>query len=146
MKISKTGLELIKRYESFSGTAYICPAGKKTIGYGHTGQHVNDGVITEKRACEILDEDCNNAEDAVNHYVKVPLSQNQFDALVSLVFNIGAGAFKQSTLLRMLNDKYYIAAAEQFRRWVYSDKKKLDGLVTRRKAEEILFLKKEKAP
>lgn len=92
MNISANGLNLIKQFEGFSGTVNRCPAGVPTIGYGHTGKHVDDGIVTEQYATEILAEDCADAEQAIAKYVKVPLTQNQFDALVSLVFNIGTGA------------------------------------------------------
>jgi lysozyme len=78
----------------------------------------------------------------VSKLVKVPLSQNQFDALVSFEYNVGYGNFSKSTLLRKLNLKDYIGASKEFDKWVYANKKKLTGLVKRRKSEKELFLKK----
>jgi lysozyme len=104
MKISQNGLDLIKQHESFSPVIYICPAGKPTIGFGHVvlpGESFTR--ITEAEALELLRKDVAIAENCINQNVKALLSQDQFDALASLVFNIGIGAFMKSTLLRKLN-------------------------------------------
>jgi len=141
MNISQKGIDLIKRFEGCRLTAYKCPAGILTIGYGHTGQDVHTGkTITQEEAELLLKQDlrihCNN----VSKLVIVPLSQNQFDALVSFEYNIGYGAFKSSTLLKLLNEGKYINASEQFARWKYAGGKVLAGLVKRRQAEKDLFL------
>ena len=141
MNISNNGVKLIKNFEGCRLKAYKCPAGIWTIGYGHTGSNVYPGTeITQTEADSLLKTDliihCNN----VSKLVKVPLNQNQFDALVSLEYNIGYGAFSTSTLLRLLNAKDYKGAAEQFAVWRLGGGKVLPGLVKRRKAEKDLFL------
>lgn len=141
MNISEKGIKLIKDFEGCSLNAYKCPANVWTIGYGHTGANVHRGMkITQKEADNMLKQDltvhCNN----VSKLVQVPLNQNQFDALVSLEFNIGYGAFKNSTLLKLLNQKRYHEASSQFDRWVYAGKTKLAGLIRRRNSEKQLFL------
>lgn len=142
MNISQKGIDLIKKFEGCRLTAYKCPSNVFTIGYGHTGSDVYVGKkITQEEAEYLLKNDiivhCNN----VNKLVKVPLTQNQFDALVSFEFNIGYGQFSKSTLLKLLNEKKYKESAEQFERWVYSNGKVLQGLVKRRTEEKNLFLK-----
>mmetsp|Transcript_29863 Transcript_29863/g.68910 ORF Transcript_29863/g.68910 Transcript_29863/m.68910 type:complete len:146 (+) Transcript_29863:189-626(+) len=139
--ITENGLDLIKHFEGFSNTVYICPAGKKTIGYGHMlkpGESFPDG-ISEEEAEELLRQDVAWAERAVLNMVNVPLKDGQFDALVSFVFNNGGGAFQKSTLLRKINNGQHAEAPKEFRRWVYAGKKKLQGLERRREAEVKLY-------
>lgn len=139
--ISQQGLDFIKKFEGFSPLPYICAAGKETIGYGHVikqGEQFPCGV-TEQQAEEILLEDVAEAEQCIFDCVEVDLMPFQFDALVSLVFNIGTNAFRKSTLLRMLNSEQYEEAGNQFLRWVYSNEKKIYGLVKRREKEKKLF-------
>lgn len=141
MQLSDTGLELIKRFEGFSSAPYLCPAGVWTIGYGRTeGIHANTPPISEQVAEIYLREDVYEAENAVLDLVNIPLTQSQFDALVCLTFNIGAGHFKRSTLLKKLNGSDVESAANEFLRWIYASGKKLKGLEKRRKAERELFL------
>ena len=143
--ISQAAIDLVKRFEGFSPTRYVCSGGKLTIGYGHviTKAHIKDfeKPITEQRARQILMMDMTYAQQAVDRLVKVPLTQNQFDALVSFVFNIGEGAFAASTLLRYLNKGRYQEAAVEFMRWIHAGGKRLDGLIRRRRAEQELFLR-----
>lgn len=141
MNISQKGIDLIKNFEGCRLTAYRCPANILTIGYGHTGSDVVTGQkITQEQAEKLLKSDllvhCNN----VSRLVKAPLTQNQFDALVSFEFNVGYGNFASSTMLKLLNQKKYREAAAQFDRWVYANRKVLAGLVKRRAAEKNLFL------
>lgn len=140
MEISNRGIELIKKFEGLRLTAYRCSAGVLTIGYGHTRGVKAGDLITARQADEFLREDVRSAELVVNLDVKVWLSQGQFDALVSFVFNLGAGNFVKSTLLRKLNDGNYVGAADQFGRWIYAGKTELLGLIRRRAAERELFL------
>ena len=141
MKTSKNGIELIKKYEGCVLTSYKCPSNVWTIGYGHT-KNVKGGMkITKKQAEAYLKSDLTIYEDAVNKYVKVPINQNQFDALVSFSFNCGIGALKTSTLLRKLNKRDYSGAANEFLRWNKANGKVLNGLVKRRKEERGLFMK-----
>lgn len=104
MRISEKGLNLIRKYEGFRAKAYLCPAGKLTIGYGHV-LNKKDGIlkITREAAEELLLQDIKKAELVVNKYVRIPLTQGQFDALVSLVFNWGSANFLRSKGLRYLN-------------------------------------------
>lgn len=139
MKISPDGLELIKRHEGLRLKAYRCPGGKWTIGYGHTKDVRRGMVIARVHADRFLKEDVQDAEEAVNRLVEVPLTQGQFDALASFVFNLGVGAFSRSTLLKKLNAGDHRGAAGEFERWVYSNKRRLLGLVVRREDERALF-------
>lgn len=141
MNIAKPGLDLIKSYESLSLKAYRDSGGVPTIGWGST-RGVRMGMqISQEQAESRLRDDLYTAESAVNRYVTVPLSQHQFDALVSLTFNIGAGAFQKSTLLRLLNAGRYSDAADQFRRWNKDNGRVLRGLIRRRSAEYDLFVR-----
>jgi len=135
MQTSSAGLALIKEHEGLRLDAYLCPARVWTIGYGHTGDVHPGQRITEAMADLLLQSDLKSFERAVNAAVKVPLTQGQFDALVSFAFNVGAGAFRLSTLLRVLNEGDYRAAAKQFDRWVHGGGKVLPGLVRRRRDE-----------
>ena len=145
--INKIGLKLIAQFEGCYLQAYLCPANVWTIGIGTTiypnGVKVKKGdKCTLEQAHEYLAHDMIEFEKTVNDSVKVPLSQNQFDALVSLTYNIGSTAFKNSTLLKKLNAKDYAGAADQFLVWNKGGGKVLKGLVRRRDAERALFLKK----
>lgn len=140
LKVSSEGLELIKNSEGLKLKAYRCPAGKLTIGYGHTGKDVKpEQKITKKEAGELLKADVADTERTINKLVKVPLKQNQFDTLVSFVYNIGAVEFKKSTLLDKLNNGNYTAVPAELMRWVYCKKKVLSGLVARRQTEADLW-------
>ena len=144
MNISYTTLEFIKKQEGFSAVPYQCPAGIWTVGYGHTkGVNAYTMPITPATAEDFLCEDIENAEAAIEMHVKVPLTAGQYDALASLVYNIGEGNFKRSTLLRRLNAEDYEGAADEFLRWIYAAGKKKSGLEKRRKAERELFLRRD---
>jgi lysozyme len=132
--------DLTKSSESCSLTAYQDPAGTWTIGYGHTGPEVVEGLVwTMAQAQATLVDDVSVAATAVNSMVHVPLTQGEFDALTDFVFNVGASDFYHSTLLEMLNNSDYTGASEQFPRWDESKGVVLEGLVTRRLAEQALF-------
>ena len=146
MKVSNTGLSLIKSFEGLMLNPYLCSAGKPTIGWGSTyypdGKKVTlqDKEITEEKAFEILEYIANkDFGNNINKVVKVPLNQNQFDALVSFAYNVGNGNFNSSTLLRKLNSSDYEGAANEFKKWNRSGGKILAGLARRRKAEKELF-------
>jgi Phage-related lysozyme (muraminidase) len=140
MKISEYGLNLIKHLEGLRLQAYQCSAGVWTIGYGHTsGVHPGD-IIDEAQADIFLRQDVAASESTVMHFVTAALSQHQFDALVSFVFNLGSGNFAASTLLKKLNAGDYAGAADEFPRWVHAAGKPLLGLVRRREAERNLFM------
>ena len=152
MKTSQKGIELVKRYEGFISHAYLCPAGVISIGWGHTGPDVTkDMVITEKEAELLLNKDLKKFESKLNYSIEhdhVTLNQNQFDACISFIFNLGFSAFIFSTLYKKLKAGDYTGAADEFPRWVYITKTvdgekvkiRLKGLETRRKAERELFL------
>jgi lysozyme len=141
MNLSAAGLELIKRSEGFRGRTYLDVNGLPTIGYGHRLLHTEsfpDG-IGEAQAAEILLSDVRGAEQAVQHLVKVALTQGQFDALVDFCFNLGAGRLAASTLLRDLNAGHRDAAGEQLLRWDLAGGKENPGLRARREAEFALW-------
>jgi lysozyme len=143
-KTSEAGKNLIKEFEGFRAKAYLCPAGVWTVGYGTTRINGNkvteDTQLTTEEADIFLEQDLKSFEDAINKNVDVELTQNQFDALVAFVYNVGVGNFQKSTLLKILNRGEYDAASEQFLRWDKAGGKKLAGLTRRRKAEQKLFL------
>ncbi|WNL28155.1 lysozyme [Arcobacter cryaerophilus gv. pseudocryaerophilus] len=144
MKVSSKGLELIKEFEGFSSVAYLCSAKKATIGYGNTfwedGTPVKIGdQISKERAETLLKHVVDNFSVAVEVDIKIEVSQNQFDAMVSLAYNIGLGAFKNSTLLRQLNRGNFVGASQEFLRWDKSNGKPLLGLTRRREREKLLF-------
>lgn len=146
--MSNAGLALVKRFEGLETVAYPDPGNRVTgepwtIGYGHTRGVRQGDTCTEEQATAWLREDLQAAEGAVKDLVDVELMQGQFDALVSFVFNCGAAAFGNSTLLRLLNGGDRAGAAEQFRRWNRGADGVLPGLVTRRAAERDLFLSQE---
>ena len=146
MKTSSKGKAIIKQYEGFRAKPYLCPAGVPTIGYGATyyadGRKVTlrDAAISEADADKLLDKMLGKYEDAVNRYVQVPMTQNQFDALVSFCYNLGQEALRKSTLLKKLNNEDYKGAADQFLRWNRAGGKVLAGLTKRRTDERKLFL------
>lgn len=139
--ISPVGLALIRSFETFSPVVYLCPAGYPTIGYGHRvlPGEVFGKPISVARGESLLRLDCAKAELAIRRLVEVELAQNEFDALVSLVFNVGEEAFRTSKMLLHLNAGNKAAAALEFDDWFYAKGKKLVGLVRRRKAEKSLF-------
>lgn len=147
MATSDVGVSLISGFEGTRFTAYDDGVGVWTIGTGTTvypnGVKVKQGdTCTPEEAKAYFKHDLAKFEKTVNESVTVPLNQNQFDALVSLTYNIGSGAFKGSTLLKLLNQKQYREAAAQFTRWNKANGKVLNGLTRRREAERDLFLKK----
>jgi len=139
MHTSQKGLDLIKSFEGLRLSAYRCPADIPTIGYGTTSGVKMGDTITKERAEEMLREDVKRFEDQVLRLVKVPLTQGQFDALTSFVYNLGPGNLSNSTLLRLLNAGDYKGAAAQFDRWNKAGGKVLAGLARRRAAERALF-------
>jgi lysozyme len=146
MNISESGINLIKSFEGLRLQPYLCPAGVATIGYGCThyanGETVtlDDDPITIRDADALLRGTLKSYEQAVNEVVTVPLTQGQFDALVSFAYNIGIGKLKGSTLLRKLNAGNYRGAAAEFDKWTHGGGQVLPGLVKRRAAEKALFL------
>lgn len=145
MQISYNGIAFLKEREGFRKEAYLDTGLVWTIGFGTTkvkGKPVEAGqTISSKEAEVALVEDLAWAQTAINKRVKVKLTQNMFDALVSFVYNIGEPAFEKSTLLRVLNAKQYKKVGPQFERWVYVNGKVIKGLYARRQLERSLFEK-----
>lgn len=153
MQSSFRGIEQLKSLEGFRAKAYndmepnnpdsIKP-GVWTIGYGTTkvdGKPVYKGMTcSQEQATLWLQQDLAPIQTIINQNVKAKISQNMFDALVSFIYNVGQGAFLNSTLLRKLNNKQYVGAADEFKRWNKSQGVILPGLVSRREIERSLFL------
>lgn len=140
LQYSGKGMSLTEQCEGLRLSAYQDQVGVWTIGYGHTGPEVKPGLtITRQQAEELLAHDVLSAVNCVNTAVAVPLSQCEFDALVDFVFNLGAGAFRTSTLLRDLNASKFDAAAAQFACWDHAGGTVVAGLLRRRQEEAALF-------
>jgi lysozyme len=147
-RLSKQGAAFIAHFEGFRPNLYNDPVGHCTIGCGHLVHHgpINGSEpaefkrgITRARALELLQDDASTAAGEISRSVKVSLSQPQVDALVSFAFNVGNGAFRDSTLLKLLNQGDYRSVPAQLNRWTKAGGKPLPGLVRRRKAEGELF-------
>lgn len=139
MRTSENGLALIRRAEGLRLRAYRCPAGVATIGFGATRGVKMGQVITAEVAEQMLRDDVARFDDELAGLLKVPVTQGQWDALSSFVYNLGSGNLAGSTLLRKLNSGDSAGAAREFDRWVKADGKTLPGLVRRRAAERALF-------
>ena len=140
MSYSQSGLALTEQFESCQLTAYQDVKGIWTIGYGHTGPDVYDGLtITQDQANALVLADVQKAVDQVNHSVTVALTQPEFDALVDFTFNCGCAAFAGSTMLRLLNQGDYAAAAAQLDLWDHASGQVVAGLLRRRQAETDEF-------
>jgi len=156
MKVGEKGKQLFRQWEGLSTKVYNDSGGRPTIGIGHlltkqeltTGTLIIDGVsinidyhdLTEEQCWALLAQDLRVAERSVNELVKVPLNQNQFDALVSFVFNVGRSAFRDSTLLKFLNNGNFASVPMQLKRWNKVNGNVVDGLVNRRQKEVDLWL------
>ena len=138
MKVSEDCTNLVSKFEGFSGKAYKCPAGVWTIGYGHTeGVKPND-TITQEKAKELLNEELNSFGARVSSML-IAATQSQFDALVSFAYNLGTGALRGSTLLKLHNAGKYTEAKAEFGKWTRAAGVVLNGLVKRRAAEAELY-------
>jgi len=138
-KTSIKGVNLIKSFEGFRADAYLDAVRVPTIGYGTTRGVKMGQKITEAQAVALLQKDLEMFENAINRLVKVPLTQNQFDALASFVYNLGETNFAGSTLLKVINNGRFELAPEQFLRWNKAGGKVLNGLTRRRQAEADMF-------
>ncbi len=142
-KSLKQGIDLIKRFEGFEPEIYLDAAGLPTIGYGHLLRPGEDkmfaGGISEAAGEALLIKDVGIAERAVIRLICVPLTDGQFDALVSFTFNLGSGALQRSTLRRKVNREEHEEVPAEFMRWVWAGGRKLRGLVRRRKAEANFY-------
>jgi len=149
MTISKFGLEIIKYFEGFREEPYLCSAGKPTIGFGSTyyadgtAVTMDDDPITEEEATILLEQTVNEEYSiTVDEGVLVEVNQQQCDAMISLTYNIGSGAFLSSTLLKYCNLEEHQQAADEFLKWVYVNGEVSQGLVNRRAVERELYLYK----
>lgn len=146
MRASKKAIELIKSQERFSSIPYYCSSGVLTIGYGTTGDVKQKDVISKEDAEKRIIDHVVSSEQVLSRIIKVPLSQNQFDAIISLVYNIGEGTFMKSNMLVYINNNEFDKAAVEFSMFVWGTdpktKKKiiLDGLVKRRQIEAQIFV------
>lgn len=144
--ISEMGYSIIREFEGLKTNAYLDGGGVWTIGYGTikypNGTRVKSGdKCTKQQAEEWLKNDCGWVDRCLDKYVSVAVTQNQFDALASLVYNIGETAFSKSTMLTLINQNSLKAAANQFDRWIFDNGKIVKGLANRRAKEKTLFLK-----
>ena len=149
MTLSDNGTKFITQWEGFRPTAYQDVAGYWTIGYGHlilpNEQHLRTATLTKEQALALKKKDAGIAEAAIRGQVSAPLNQNQFDALVSLIFNIGSAAFRDSTVKARINAfDTEERITEAWHRWKNAGGKTVPGLVNRRKAETELFFTDEK--
>ena len=148
MIISDNGIELIKSFEGFRSKPYLCSAGVPTIGYGSTYYSntkkvkLTDPAITKEKATELLMLQLFKYNKAVKDSIKVELSQNELDALVSMCYNIGIAGFKNSKLVKNINENNRTQIKENFLAWRFVNKKENKGLKTRRLKEYELFIKK----
>ena len=144
-QVTQAGSDLIKLFEGFSPTVYLCSGNIKTIGYGHAikrGERWDqpDATITGEEATELLKQDVDGAERAVLRLIRVSLTDGMFDSLVSFTFNLGSGALQRSTLRSMLNREEYFEASYEFEKWCWAGSRKVRGLYLRRLRERELFL------
>lgn len=140
MQTGIAGLALIKHFEGFRPAPYQDVAGKWTIGYGHllrAGEHL--ASLTAAQAEQLLRRDLRQAEQAVARLIHARLNQQQFDALVSFTFNLGAGALQRSTLRAKLNRREYDEISAEFEKWIWAGGRKWPGLLRRRMAEADLY-------
>jgi len=139
MKISKEGIALIKKFEGIELQAYQDSVGVWTIGYGHTKGVKEGDNISLKKAEEMLEEELVEYEGYINNMVELGLEQNQFDALVAWVYNLGPTNLRESTLLKVLNQGLFDEVPFEIKRWNKAGGQVLNGLVRRREAEALLF-------
>jgi lysozyme len=139
MTPSKQARDIIADFEGCKLKAYLCPANVPTIGYGRTSNVKMGDTCTQEQADAWLQEELDHFGSGVVEMIKVEVNQNQFDALVSFAYNVGLGALKGSTLLRLLNEGKHGECGEQFLRWNKAGGTVLAGLTRRRQAEKAMF-------
>jgi lysozyme len=146
MKINDAGLEIIKRFEGWSESVYLCPAGRWTIGYGSTWDDRANPItadhadITRDEGDAYVRREVGHVEAAIERIIQSELTENMFSALGSFAYNCGTAALQRSTLRMKINRGEYASAADEFKRWCRGGGRKLRGLVLRRAAERLLFL------
>jgi lysozyme len=137
---NQQGIELIKSLEGFRSEPYVCAGGYLTIGYGHKLLPSDSyKIVSPEKAQQILENDLRRIERLVLKYINVGINDDQFAALVSFTFNVGAAALQRSTLRQKINYGYYEDGAKEFLKWVYAGGRKIMGLVRRRRLESELF-------
>lgn len=141
MNVSEAGIAFISGFEGLRLTAYQDQGGVWTIGYGHTGPDVHQGLRwTQEQALNALRRDADTASVSVKALIRAPINQKQFDALTDFVFNLGPRALMHSNLRNKLNDRNYSGAAEEFLQWDHVNGREVEGLKRRRQAESDLFM------
>lgn len=140
MKSSAEIVEIIKNFEGLRTTAYSCPGGYKTIGYGHKlpANSLCNEISIEEAAALLLD-DIREVEKSVQRNINIMLKQSQFDALVSFTFNVGSASLQRSTLRQKINRQEHAQVPGEFMRWIYSGGRILPGLVNRREIEADIY-------
>lgn len=136
--LNKAG-RLIAEFEGFSSTVYRCQAGVPTIGFGHTRGVVDGQTITKEDALRLLMSELSTLQKALASVIHVDVTEGQFVAILSLVYNIGMGNFRTSTLLRELNKENFVNAGNEFARWIYVKRQPNEGLMRRRAKEREVF-------
>jgi lysozyme len=140
MRINPKGIALIKEFEGCKLQTYHDQNGIPTIGYGHTGSDVKEGMtITQTQAEQLLIHDIERTEEIITPHIQLPIGDDRYSALVVFAYNVGPGNLINSTLLKLINEGHYEAAAAQFMHWVHVGDRISEGLVRRRKAEQALF-------
>lgn len=140
MKVSDQLIEQIKQFEGFRENAYICPAGIKTIGYGHVlADNDNRKKIASSEAEELLMQDIKKVELSIERNIKVGLTQGQFDALVSFTFNVGSASLQRSTIRQKVNRQEHEDVPPEIKRWIFAGGRILSGLVNRREIEANMY-------
>lgn len=140
MKLNDQGIDLIKEFEGCQLDAYLDMVGKPTIGYGTTGTDIHLGLHWTQEDCDkILLADLDHVQMQIKKVLDVDLTDNEFSALCSLVYNIGIGNFKSSTMLHCLNEREWDLAAAEFSKWDHAGGREVPGLLKRRLAEKELF-------
>jgi lysozyme len=146
LHINEAGMELIKHYEGWRESPYLCSAARPTIGYGSTWDRNGDAVtldhpnITKKQGEHLLLREVRHSEEAITKLIKSELTENMFSSLCSFIYNVGSGNFQKSTLRMRLNRGQYERAADEFPKWRKAGGRVVKGLVRRRKQERELFL------
>ena len=141
--IQKKAFDVITKYEGWKPSTYVCPAGRKTIGWGFTSpEFIRKGSMTRNEADKILVSYIDSLSSYLDGQVQVKLTENQKAALISFIYNVGRGNFESSTLLKKINKKDFSGAAQEFSKWTKSKGKTLSGLVSRRADERAWFCKK----
>ena len=140
LHINEAGLELIKHWEGWRESPYLCSAARATIGYGSTWDCDGNANITKKQGEYLLLREVRHSEAAIRKLVKTELTENMFSSLCSFIYNVGSGNFQKSTLRMKLNRGQHESAADEFSKWVKAGGRRSRGLVRRRKQERELFL------